>query len=84
MKQASKAWTDNDGVLIQSTKAINHTGAKHHRIAQHMIRQLNDGHVMKTGYVNTDANGADFLTKALAAGPFQKHRMTTMGPQKCP
>jgi hypothetical protein len=38
MKRVSKAWTDNDGVLIQSTKAIIHTGAKHYRIAQHMIR----------------------------------------------
>jgi hypothetical protein len=84
MKGASRAKTDNDGVIIQSTKAINHTGAKHYRISQHMIRQLNDDQVMKTEYVNTDENGADFLTKALPTGPFQRHRLATVGPQECP
>ena len=84
MKRASKALTDNDGVCIQSTKAINHTGAKHYRIAQHMIRQLNDDQIMKTEYVNTKDNGADFLTKPLPVGPFVQHRLATMGPQECP
>lgn len=84
MKKPTPAWTDNDGVRIQSTKAINHSGAKHYRIAQAMIRQANMDEVITTDYVNTDANAADFLTKALAVGPFIKHRASTMGPQVCP
>ena len=40
--------TDNEGVKnYQSTKAINHAGAKHYRIAQAM-RQLNVDEVIKT------------------------------------
>ena len=34
------ALTDNDGVLKQSTKAINHSTAKHYRIAQAYIRSI--------------------------------------------
>ena len=84
MKKATDAWTDNDGVLKQSSKAINHSRAKHYRIAQAMIRQLNADQVMKTRYVKTDENAADFLTKALPTKAFQAHRLTTMGPQDCP
>lgn len=81
---ATPALTDNEGVKNQSTKAINHAGAKHYRIAQAMIRQLNFDSVMKTTYVNTDSNPADFLTKALGGAAFARHRLSTMGPQKCP
>jgi hypothetical protein len=83
MKKPTPAWTDNDGVRIQSTKAINHSGAKHYRIAQAMIRHANDEKVVQTGYVDTNENGADFLTKALTVTPFLKHRAKTMGPQEC-
>jgi hypothetical protein len=82
-KRASPALTDNDGVVNQSTKAINHTGAKHYRINQANIRQLNVNNVVKTTYVHTDDNGADFLTKALPFKAFAKHRLRTMGPQTC-
>ena len=39
---------------------------------------------METCYVQTDENAADFLTKDLATKAFEKHRLTTMGPQECP
>lgn len=81
---ATPAFTDNEGVKNQSTKAINHAGAKHYRIAQAMIRQLNFDSVMETLYVNTRDNPADFLTKALAGPAFARHKMATMGPQECP
>jgi hypothetical protein len=84
MKTASPALTDNTGVISQSTKAINHTGAKHYRINQAMIKQLNRDQEIKTDYVATDENGADFLTKALPFKAFAKHRLRTMGPQTCP
>ena len=84
MKSASPALTDNGGVIIQSGKPINHSGAKHYRIAQAMIRDLNFIQIMKTGYVHTDDNCADYLTKALGTKAFQKHRLATMGPQECP
>jgi hypothetical protein len=78
---ATIALTDNEGVEKQSTKAINHTGAKHYRIAQAMIRQLNEDKIIETEYVNTDHNCADLLTKPLLTSSFERHRRTIMGPQ---
>jgi len=43
--------TDNDGVIIQSTKAVNHATAKHYRIAQDFIRQLCTDDVIKAARV---------------------------------
>ena len=70
-------------MLKQSSKAINHSGAKHYRIAQAMIHQLNADQEIATRYVHTDENGADFLTKALPTKAFETHRLATMGPQEC-
>ena len=69
--KATVADTDNEGVKNQSTKAINHAGAKHYRIAQAMVRQLNVDEVIKTRLVGTEANYADMLTKALPTSPPQ-------------
>ena len=79
--KATVADTDNEGVKNQSTKAINHAGAKHYRIAQAMVRQLNVDEVIKTRHVDTEANYADMLTKALPTSLFQRHKAKLMGPQ---
>ena len=76
--------TDNQGVLQQSTKAINHSMAKHYRIAQAYIRSKVDDHTIKVESVHTTKNGADIFTKALHAPPFIAHRLTIMGPQQRP
>ena len=76
--------TDNQGVLQQSTKAINHSTAKHYRIAQAYIRSKVDDQTIKVGSVHTSKNAADIFTKALHAPPFTAHRLTIMGPQQRP
>jgi hypothetical protein len=73
--------TDNDGVLKQSTKAINHSTAKHYRIAQAYIRSMVRNQTIKVDRVDTAANPADLFTKALHAPAFHRHRATIMGPQ---
>ena len=77
-------YTDNDGVVTQSTKAVNHAAAKHYRIAQAFIRQLDHDKIIKAMPIDTSDNGADLFTKALAAKPFIKHRHEIMDPQGCP
>jgi hypothetical protein len=73
--------TDNDGVFKQSTKSINHTTAKHYRIAQAYIRSKVDDGTAKVNRVETSRNPADLGTKALHAPLFCRHRDTIMGPQ---
>ena len=48
--------TDNDGVMKQSTKAINHSTAKHYRIAQAYIRSKVDDGTIEVGSVDTSLN----------------------------
>ena len=76
--------TDNDGVIIQSTKAVNHATAKHYRIAQDFIRQLCTDDVIKAARVGTEVNPSDIGTKALHAPVFLRHRLSIMGPQDRP
>jgi hypothetical protein len=76
--------TDNDGVFLQSTKAVNHTTAKHYRISQAFIRSKVFELIVKVIGVNTNDNGADIFTKALARAPFLRHKSTIMGPQDRP
>jgi hypothetical protein len=78
--EPSVALTDNDGVLKQSTKAVNHTTAKHYRISQAFIRSHNGSAVTVAG-VDTDKNPSDMYTKALHTVPFVRHRAAIMGPQ---
>lgn len=73
--------TDNDGVLKQSTKAVNHSSAKHYRIAQAYIRSMGENGTIKVGRVDTAKNPADLFTKALHAPSFVQHREAIMGPQ---
>jgi hypothetical protein len=84
VKNPVKLLTDNDGVLKQSTKLINHTTAKHYRIAQAYIREkVSDGLVSVEG-VASAKNGSDIFTKALASPLFTFHRDNLSGPQQCP
>ena len=76
--------TDNDGVLKQATKAVNHAMAKHYRIAQAFIRMLTTSREIVVLRVNSEDNPADTFTKPLPKGPFIKHRLTIMGPQDPP
>jgi hypothetical protein len=76
--------SDNDGVVKQSTKAINHTTAKHYRIAQAYIRQhVLDSIVVVKGE-DTHFNESDIFTKALGREAFQRHQASIMGPQSPP
>ena len=74
--------TDNQGVLIQSGKCVNHSVAKHYRIAQVFIRQLVAGGIIKATYVESGKNSADIGTKPLLAEAFVRHRLAIMGPQE--
>jgi hypothetical protein len=76
--------TDNQGVLIQSEKSINHSAAKHYRIAQAFIRQLVASGVVKGSDVRSGENSSDIGTKPLLSEPFARHRLAIMGPQKPP
>jgi hypothetical protein len=76
--------TDNQGVLIQSEKSVNHSVAKHYRIAQAFIRQLVADGVVKGSDVESGENCSDMGTKPLLTEPFVRHRFTVMGPQKPP
>jgi len=77
-------FTDNDGVLIQATKAVNHAMAKHYRIAQAFIRMLTNNSEVKVRRVDTADNPADAFTKPLTRIAFEKHRLAIMGPQDDP
>jgi hypothetical protein len=76
--------TDNDGVLMQSTNAVNHSKAKHYRISQAYIRSMVEAGVVTMGSVATDKNEADALTKGLAVKLFGRHCLVLMGPQDRP
>lgn len=77
-------YCDNDGVIIQSTKMVNHAAAKHYRIAQAFIRQICSDGIAKALAIDTSNNPSDIGTKALAVLPFQRHRLSIMGPQDMP
>jgi hypothetical protein len=79
-----KVFADNKGVVKQSTKAINHSTAKHYRVAQAYIRSLAQEGILEVGTVHTSVNGADFLTKANPRDVFSRHCRTVMGPQEPP
>jgi hypothetical protein len=80
----TKCRSDNDGVLKQAVKAINHATAKHYRIAQGYIKMLTGDKVIEPERVSTDENPADTFTKALPKASFEKHRLAIMGPQDPP
>jgi hypothetical protein len=67
-------------VLKQSTKAINHSGAKHYRIGQAYIRSNGDDGIVLVEGIDTADNPADIFTKALHATAFNRHCDTIMGP----
>lgn len=73
-------FTDNEGVVKHSTKAVNHTKAKHFRIAQAFIRQQQDNEVIDAGHVGSQNNPADMFTKPLNRVTLGKHRDVVMGP----
>ena len=72
--------TDNQGVLIQSQKSVNHSVAKHYRIAQAFIRQLVASGVVQGCDVKSGDNSSDIGTKPLLTEPFVRHRHAIMGP----
>lgn len=73
--------TDNNGVTKQSTKAVNHSTAKHYRVAQAYIRSLVEDRTLSVGRIDTTNNASDMLTKALYREAFIRHREVIMGPQ---
>ena len=65
----------------QSTKTINHTAAKHYRMAQAYIRHKGEDGSIEVGQIDTKYNASDMMTKALHAPLFYRHRYKIMGPQ---
>ena len=85
-KNSTELGCDNDGVVKQARKPINHTAAKHYRIAQAYIRDRGpegSGHV-EVVPVSTSDNGADMFTKALHGPKLKKCSEEVMGPQQRP
>ena len=76
--------TDNAGVFKQATKAINHTIAKHYRIAQAYIRSMTSDGIIKVEKVDTKDNVSDIFTKALLAPQFRHLKAMLMGHQALP
>lgn len=74
-------YTDNDGVVIQSTKMVNHAAAKHYRISQAFIRQVCSEGIATALPIDTHSNCSDIGTKALTGTLFLRHRAAIMGPQ---
>ena len=84
-KKASLQRTDNQGVHLQSSKQVNHSGAKHFRISQAYIRAQVNGGVILSELVRTTENGADIFTKgSISVEQFHKCMMEIMGPQDNP
>jgi hypothetical protein len=83
-ERSTPCYTDNDGVLIQAGKAVNHSMAKHYRIAQAFIRMLATNKEIKACSIGTNDNPADTFTKPLLTVPFVRHRLAIMGPQDEP
>ena len=75
---------DNQGVVKQAKKAINHTSAKHYRVAQAVIRDDTANKLIEVPYVHTSENPSDMFTKALPRESFERHRAVVMGPQVSP
>ena len=73
------AYCDNDGVIAQSTKAINHNGVKHYRISQAFIKCVVADRHAKFLRVDSLLNPADMMTKALQPNVFLPHRDRIMG-----
>ena len=73
--------SDNAGVVSQSTKVINHTAAKHYRIAQAYIRDLVAQLMVIVVGRGTLDNESDIFTKALGRALYIKHKLEIMGPQ---
>jgi hypothetical protein len=84
MRRATSLYTDNNGVLLQSTKSINHTAAKHYRIAQAYIRQLVHYCIIIIKRIDGTANPSDMYTKALAGRILEKYIIEIMGHQSPP
>ena len=78
------ALCDNHGVITQITKQVNHSVAKHFRLAQGYIRCMTDDKIVLPTDVDSEDNQADILTKPLTRIPFEKHRLSIMGPQGRP
>ena len=70
---------DNAGVVKQAVSAVSHAQAKHYRVGQAQLRQKQDEREIMLTKVASEDNPADFFTKALDKGQFEKHRMFLMG-----
>ncbi len=69
---------------MQAINTTNHAQAKHYRVAQGYVREMCDIDEVRLVQTPTADNQADFFTKAVDHGPFEKHRHTIMGPHRNP
>ena len=79
----TELWVDNLSLITLATKFSGSTkNVKHFMMrVNYMIEQVADG-VIKLAYINTNENHSDTLTKPLGPGPFAKHTLTVLGPQR--
>lgn len=64
-------YTDNNGALLLAQNAVFHERTKHIAIKYHFIRDLISKGIIDLGYIPTNNNKADGLTKALEKNKFK-------------
>ena len=65
---------DSKSALALAKNPFFHERSKHIRVKYHFIRGCLDERSIKTGYINTQDQLADFLTKSLGRVKFQELR----------
>lgn len=85
--QAVELRVDSKSALALAKNSVFHERSKHIRIKYHFIRSCLDEGSIKAGYINTQDQLADFLTKSLGRVKFQELRARigmAQIPQKAP
>ena len=66
-------FSDSQGAIAMNYNPVNRAASKHVDLADHYAREQVERGTIVITYVWTTEMLADALTKALAAGPFEKH-----------
>ena len=72
-------FSDSQGAIAMNYNPVNRAASKHVDLADHYAREQVERGTIVITYVRTTEMLADALTKALAAGPFEKHRLHFVG-----
>jgi hypothetical protein len=68
-------FSDSQGAIAMNYNPVNRAASKHVDLADHYAREQVERGTIVITYVRTTEMLADALTKALAVGPFEKHRL---------